>query len=58
MNGWLVRMLELVEGELFRELGVAVTFTDLNFLSIQKKSDEQGKLQDPCLRTEGKGFSR
>ena len=40
-----------------RELGLAVTFTDLNFPSIQKKFDEQGKLQDPALRTEGKRLS-
>jgi NAD(P)H-dependent FMN reductase len=29
-----------------RELGLAVTFTDLNFPSIQKKFDEQGNLLD------------
>ena len=29
-----------------RELGLAVTFTDLNFPSIQKTFDEQGKLLD------------
>ena len=31
-----------------RELGLAVTFSDLNFPSIQKKFDEQGKLLDPA----------
>ena len=33
-----------------RELGLAVTFTDLNFPSIQKTFDEQGKLLDEAYR--------
>lgn len=39
-----------------RELGLAVTFTDLNFPSIQKKFDEQGKLQDPAYEQRAKDF--
>lgn len=39
-----------------RELGLAVTFTDLNFPSIQKKFDEQGKLQDPAYEQRVKDF--
>ncbi len=39
-----------------RELGLAVTFTDLNFPSIQKKFDEQGKLQDPAYERRVKDF--
>src|SRR5688572_31740002 len=30
-----------------RELGLAVTFTDLNFPSVKSKFDEQGGLLDP-----------
>lgn len=33
-----------------RELGLAVTFTDLNFPSIQKKFDEEGKLLDEAYQ--------
>lgn len=33
-----------------RELGLAVTFTDLNFPSIQKTFDEQGKLLDQAYQ--------
>jgi len=39
-----------------RELGLAVTFTDLNFPSIQKKFDEQGKLLDPAYEQRVKDF--
>ena len=39
-----------------RELGLAVTFTDLNFPSIQKKFDEQGKLLDPAYERRLKDF--
>jgi hypothetical protein len=31
-----------------RELGLAVTFTDLNFPKVQDKFDENGKLLDPA----------
>jgi NAD(P)H-dependent FMN reductase len=39
-----------------RELGLAVTFTDLNFPTIQKKFDEQGKLQDPAYENRARDF--
>jgi len=39
-----------------RELGLAVTFSDLNFPHIQKKFDEQGKLQDPAYEQRVKDF--
>ena len=39
-----------------RELGLAVTFTDLNFPSIQKKFDENGRLQDPAYEQRVKDF--
>lgn len=39
-----------------RELGLAVTFTDLNFPSIQKKFDEQAKLQDSAYELRVKDF--
>jgi NAD(P)H-dependent FMN reductase len=39
-----------------RELGLTVTFTDLNFPSIQKKFDEQGKLQDSAYEQRVKDF--
>jgi NAD(P)H-dependent FMN reductase len=39
-----------------RELGLAVTFTDLNFPSIQKKFDEQGKLLDAAYERRVKDF--
>ncbi len=39
-----------------RELGLAVTFTDLNFPSIQKKFDELGKLVDPAYEQRVKDF--
>lgn len=39
-----------------RELGLTVTFTDLNFPSIQKRFDEQGKLQDSAYEHRAKDF--
>ena len=39
-----------------RELGLAVTFSDLNFPSIQKKFDEQGKPLDPAYEQRLKDF--
>jgi NAD(P)H-dependent FMN reductase len=39
-----------------RELGLAVTFTDLYFPSIQKKFDDEGKLQDPAYEERVKDF--
>ncbi|MFN2511324.1 MAG: hypothetical protein ABR568_07750 [Pyrinomonadaceae bacterium] len=39
-----------------RELGLAVTFTDLNFPSVQMKFDEQGKLQDPAYERRVQDF--
>ncbi|MCA1601155.1 MAG: NAD(P)H-dependent oxidoreductase, partial [Acidobacteria bacterium] len=39
-----------------RELGLAVTFTDLNFPSIHKKFDEQGKLLDSAYEQRAKDF--
>ena len=39
-----------------RELGLVVTFTDLNFPSIHKKFDEQGKLLDSAYERRAKDF--
>jgi len=39
-----------------RELGLAVTFTDLNFPLVQKTFDEQGKLLDYAFEDRVKGF--
>ncbi|HEX6648189.1 MAG TPA: NAD(P)H-dependent oxidoreductase [Pyrinomonadaceae bacterium] len=39
-----------------RELGLAVTFTDLNFPFVQKTFDEQGKLLDNAFEDRVKGF--
>jgi NAD(P)H-dependent FMN reductase len=39
-----------------RELGLAVTFTDLNFPHIQKQFDEQGNLQDSAYQQRVKDF--
>lgn len=39
-----------------RELGLAVTFTDLNFPRVQKTFDETGKLLDPALEQRAKDF--
>ncbi len=50
-----VRVIEAMV-PMVRELGLAVTFTDLNFPNIQKKFDEQGKLQDPLYEKLVKDF--
>ena len=39
-----------------RELGLAVTFTDLNFPKVKSKFDEQGKLMDLAYEERVKGF--
>jgi NAD(P)H-dependent FMN reductase len=39
-----------------RELGLAVTFTDLNFPSIERKFDDQGILQDAAYEGRAKDF--
>src|SRR5215813_5619789 len=39
-----------------RELGLAVTFTDLNFPFVQKTFDEHGKLLDPAFDKRAKDF--
>ena len=39
-----------------RELGLAVTFTDLNFPQAQSKFDESGNLIDPAYENRVKGF--
>jgi NAD(P)H-dependent FMN reductase len=39
-----------------RELGLAVTFTDLQFPSIGSKFDEAGNLLDPAYERRAKGF--
>jgi NAD(P)H-dependent FMN reductase len=39
-----------------RELGLAVTFTDLNFPHVQKTFDDQGKLLDPAFEKRAAGF--
>ena len=39
-----------------RELGLAVTFTDLNFPSVKSKFDEQGKLLDDAYEKRVQGF--
>ena len=39
-----------------RELGLAVTFTDLNFPFVQKTFDDQGKLLDPAFEPRVKDF--
>ena len=39
-----------------RELGLAVTFTDLNFPSVQKTFDEQGNLLDQAFEKRAQGF--
>jgi NAD(P)H-dependent FMN reductase len=39
-----------------RELGLAVTFSDLNFPYVQKVFDEQGKLLDQAFEKRAKGF--
>jgi NAD(P)H-dependent FMN reductase len=39
-----------------RELGLAVCFTDLNFPSVQKKFDDEGKLLDQAYEQRAKDF--
>ena len=39
-----------------RELGLAVTFTDLNFPSVQKTFDAEGKLLDQAYEKKAQGF--
>lgn len=39
-----------------RELGLAVTFTDLNFPRVQDKFDSQGKLLDEAYSERAEGF--
>lgn len=39
-----------------RELGLAVTFTDLNFPKVQSVFDEHGKLLDPAFEKRAAGF--
>jgi len=39
-----------------RELGLAVTFSDLNFPFVQKTFDESGKLLDPAFDQRVKDF--
>jgi hypothetical protein len=39
-----------------RELGLAVTFTDLNFPHVQTTFDEQGKLLDKAFEARVKAF--
>ena len=39
-----------------RELGLAVTFTDLNFPKVQNTFDNEGKLLDPAVEQRAAGF--
>jgi NAD(P)H-dependent FMN reductase len=39
-----------------RELGLAVTFTDLNFPKVQKTFDAEGKLLDPAFEKRASDF--
>jgi NAD(P)H-dependent FMN reductase len=39
-----------------RELGLAVTFSDLNFPKVQRTFDEEGKLLDPAYEQRAKDF--
>jgi NAD(P)H-dependent FMN reductase len=39
-----------------RELGLAVTFSDLNFPKVQNIFDAEGKLLDPAFEPRAKGF--
>ena len=39
-----------------RELGLAVTFTDLNFPTVQSKFDDSGKLLDDAYEKRVRGF--
>jgi len=49
------RMIEAMV-PMVRELGLAVTFTDLNFPYIQRTFDENGKLLDPAFEQRAKDF--
>src|SRR5207245_846366 len=49
------RMIEAMV-PIVRELGLAVTFTDLNFPFVQKSFDESGKLLDPAFEQRAKDF--
>ena len=42
--------------QVVRELGLAVTFTDLNFPKVQNLFDEQGKLLDSAFEARAAGF--
>jgi NAD(P)H-dependent FMN reductase len=50
-----VRVIEAMV-PMVRELGLAVTFSDLNFPFVQKTFDEAGKLLDPAFEQRGKDF--
>lgn len=41
---------------MLRELGLAVTFTDLNFTSVGSKFDKEGNLLDPAYERRVSGF--
>ena len=50
-----VRVIEAMV-PMVRELGLAVTFSDLNFPFVQKTFDETGKLLDPAFEQRAKDF--
>lgn len=50
-----VRVIEAMV-PMVRELGLAVTFTDLNFPKVQKTFDAEGRLLDPAFENRAKGF--
>jgi len=50
-----VRVIEAMV-PMVRELGLAVTFSDLNFPFVQKTFDESGKLLDPAFEQRAKDF--
>jgi len=50
-----VRVIEAMV-PMVRELGLAVTFTDLNFPYVQKSFDQAGRLLDPAFEQRGKDF--
>ncbi len=49
------RMIEAMV-PMVRELGLAVTFTDLHFPFIQKQFDDEGRLLDPAFEQKAQGF--
>ena len=49
------RMIEAMV-PMVRELGLAVTFTDLNFPFVQKTFDDSGQLLDPAFEQRAKNF--